>query len=292
MAESGIPYQLITSSGTINFNRYQDSTFIKLDSVEGLTGVVRGASQNRPGRHGQRVRNRLKGGMFPVLNGTFVHDGPDTQEAMRIALEQACHDMLDETGTLRWMPSNANGSWHYAKVQINEPGMQTQGDMLKTFQIPLISEKPFGLGDHHEVDTSAVSGGGGLSFPAGPFYPITYDVPTGGPALPNNTGTLESWATYRIYGPITNPAFENITTGGLVVFKTGVVIPAGAYVEIDTWEETVYYNGDSEQPYERYVDSTITEYTPLARGVNSVRLLGSNTTSATKARIIWDDAHA
>lgn len=289
MAEFGVLHQLITPAGTITFNDYESDTYYKLDSKDGMAATVRGSFKNRPGHHGLRPGNRLKSGVFPVLRGRFIHDGPSTQETMRRELSTVAESIMNETGTLRWQPSDADGEWRWLPVQLNEPGIQVTGDLIKEFQVPLLSRTPYVFGSSHEAETGTYSAGAGLTFPL--TFPFTFD-PAGGFVTVVNDGDLETYPTYRIHGPILRPVIENITTGDLIVFRSDFMVEAGTYVEIDTWEETVYLGGDETEPRDGQVESTMSEYAPLPRGENQLRLIGlTGTPGVTKLETFWDDTH-
>lgn len=176
MAESGIPAELITPRGTIVFNDFSAASTYQLVSVTGLRPQVRKSFKERGHRPGIKIGPGFQGGMFPVLEGRFLHNSPSAGETMRRELEAAAYSITNTDGTFRWQPSDAGGEWRSVQVQLYEtPSVGT--DLFKSFQLPLIVERPFIHGPVQNAQLSAIyspGGAGGLSFPFS--FPIVFEA--------------------------------------------------------------------------------------------------------------------
>jgi hypothetical protein len=83
-----------------------------------------------------------------------------------------------------------------------------------------------------------LAGSGGLVFPL--VFPLTFGS---GAAIPDmvatNTGTVTTWPTFTIAGPVTGPVITNVTTGQILAFDPTFVVAAGQTLVVDTDARTV-----------------------------------------------------
>lgn len=142
MAESGIPYVLEGPGGTIHFNdwltpdrRVHRADVYMLTEVGGLTPALRTSSSSRVGRPGVRRGQAAFEGLEPVLEGQFIHSGPEMQESMRRRLVRVAHSILNVSGVLRWLPSDIN-EWRQVTVQLLDR-VSVTGGLFKEFQLML-----------------------------------------------------------------------------------------------------------------------------------------------------------
>lgn len=89
-----------------------------------------------------------------------------------------------------------------------------------------------------------------------------------------NGGTSPFWPVWKIYGPSDGFSIVNVTTNEEIVYDKDLVspaqpIPAGSYLEIDTFRNTAYLNGSGAN-YLDGIDVTLTTFFPLAVGSNDI----------------------
>lgn len=76
----------------------------------------------------------------------------------------------------------------------------------------------------------------------------------------------------RLYGPAKAPNFSVDTTNETIVFHNNVEIPAGDYVEIDSRDRTVYYNGMVSASRLQWINYAQTQWWTLRAGLpNHIR---------------------
>lgn len=110
-----------------------------------------------------------------------------------------------------------------------------------------------------------VVGLGGLVFPL--VFPLLFGSGTaGGDTIVTNGGTIATWPTLTITGPVTGPIVTNVTTGDQLVFDPAFVVPAGQTVTIDTKNRLVTLAGVNRR------DRLITaEWFRIATGTQQLR---------------------
>lgn len=91
-----------------------------------------------------------------------------------------------------------------------------------------------------------------------------------------NTGTSSFWPVWKIYGPCDGFSIENLTTDEVIVgdkdFPGASAIPGGSYLEIDTFRNTAYLNGDGAN-YLPFIDVEDSTFFPLEVGDNDILVL-------------------
>lgn len=97
----------------------------------------------------------------------------------------------------------------------------------------------------------------GMSFPVS--FPMSF-APTAATGALNidNVGRAPSNFVAQLYGPITAPRLINNLTGLAIAFTSALVLGAGEYVEIDTYNKTAYLNGVSSQSVLGSLDFDVT----------------------------------
>lgn len=87
-----------------------------------------------------------------------------------------------------------------------------------------------------------VSGTGGLVFPL--VFPLTFGTGlSGGNMALTSGGTIATWPTWSVLGPVTGPVITNVDTGEKLEFDTTFTVPAGQTMVIDTDAKTVLLQG-------------------------------------------------
>lgn len=85
-------------------------------------------------------------------------------------------------------------------------------------------------------------GAGGLVFPL--VFPLTFGTGlAGGNMALANTGTVTTWPTWQITGPVTGPVISNVDTGQVLSFDPAFAVAAGQTLIIDTDARTVTLQG-------------------------------------------------
>jgi hypothetical protein len=85
-------------------------------------------------------------------------------------------------------------------------------------------------------------GAGGLVFPL--VFPLTFGSGlAGGNMALTNTGSVTTWPTWQIAGPVTGPVIANVDTGEQLAFDPAFAVLAGQTLVIDTDARTVTLQG-------------------------------------------------
>lgn len=116
---------------------------------------------------------------------------------------------------------------------------------------------------------------GGMTFNA--TFNLTFGATGASSTLqPNNQGTFETFPTFTITGPITDPQIEHQGLGKILSF-TGTV-PSGSTLVVDTQNRTVLLNGTTSR-YNWLDDPT--QWFAFAPGVNNIVFRGTTAGSPT-----------
>lgn len=142
----------------------------------------------------------------------------------------------------------------------------------------------------------------GASVSPGRVYPLRFNrvYPPGGGSPSSGVihvaGDFPARPLLRFYGPVTSPACQIYRDGVipyLVVFRTGYVINAGDWVDVDTDQKTVYVNSDPNRPDHSAIDWTTTSWPSIPNdGAYWVMVMGGQTTTGvTQVQAIWQDGY-
>lgn len=130
-------------------------------------------------------------------------------------------------------------------------------------------------------------------------YPYAWDAAETTTALSatlTNTGTADMWPVIKVYGAssaftITNPAVVDDEGNPLSIVYVGAANPGGSsiasgdYVEINTFNNTMFLNGNGAD-YTAGLDVLNSDYFPIAVGANPITISGAT------ADVLWQDAWA
>jgi len=227
------------------------SSYYSLRSAEGFgSGGVNVVKWNRPGFHGiKTARAFWRERIMRFVVGVRA-DSSATYEGKRRDLEAAFD--LPRDG-LTWLKFETVGGLKLqTQVQLNasiQAPLEAGEITIGNFRIELVAEDPLFYSQTESTQDITFTDGSGAVVLGGnaPVYP-----------------------TIRIHGNVTDPVITNTTLSKIVSFS-GLVIPAGEYVDIDMFNETaVDQNGDS-------VFDTIDsdDFWWLAEGSNTVTISGS-----------------
>lgn len=155
---------------------------------------------------------------------------------------------------------------------------------------------PLGILESVEEHVAVVYAAG-TGAAVGRIYPLTFPrvyppSPVLGVGTIVNAGNTDAYPLIRIYGPLTEPVFDNITQGKTFTFA-GLTLLAGEFIEINTRTKTIYANGDSTiSRYDKLVFPT-SQWWTLSPGINLVRLHPATfTEGVSMAQLTWRDASA
>lgn len=122
-----------------------------------------------------------------------------------------------------------------------------------------------------------------IDFPATPIIGSTQVV---------NNGNTDVWPVIRIYGLCTEPNIENLTTGKKLEFNS-LTINAGEFLEIDTRNKTVRYQGlASDNRYDKldFAVSAPGLDLRIVPGENLFRFYPATNGATSQAEIVWRSA--
>lgn len=100
-----------------------------------------------------------------------------------------------------------------------------------------------------------------------------------------NAGTIAARPTLVLYGPLTNPRVEHLTSDAAI--DLALTIAAGEYLVIDFTERTVMLDGYASRYYALTSASTWFDLSP---GANDVRLLDGAGSTTGRGVLTWHDA--
>ncbi len=312
MAEINVPIDLVTPWGTIQFNRSSNTNYYWLTRLDGLdSATLRTGSTSFTARDGEAVHNSYSRGRIPVMSGQLVIKDAVEATALlnrRLMLENlaaALNSIRRADGTLVWTPSGASA--RQLTVRAWE-SMQVSGGFMKEFQFGLAAGNPTVVSTTLEqVDTSLLSvatGAGTWDF-ATAGGADDWDFATAGGAddwtlgtavspgiaTVTNDGNADAWPILRVYGLTSGVVrVANLTTGQQIAFSS-LEVPLGSYAEIDTWNETVYLNGQTNQSMLGGLDSTTSAFWSLAPGANSIQFYADVFDATTYLKILHRDSY-
>ena len=138
------------------------------------------------------------------------------------------------------------------------------------FQIQLKAEDPTIYGPQNTGTANIGGSSTGFGFPL--RFPLGFGgvLSNNGTISINNSGNKPADATFVIYGPITNPAIYNSTTGQKVTFN--ITLGATDYLTVNLMNKTVILNGTTNRRGTMLGTST---WFLLQPGINAIALLGT-----------------
>ena len=121
----------------------------------------------------------------------------------------------------------------------------------------------------------------GLSFNFA--WPLSFGVSTSGQATAINSGTADSWPTWTVAGPVTNPRLTNLATSEY--FEVSGVINSGSTLVVDFGARSVQIDS---QNYRTWMSSASTWWL-LQPGSNTLKYTGTGSGLATTS-VSWQSA--
>lgn len=278
--------------GAIRLHETSTRSVAVVDGLYGIPGV-RGDAPDRSQAHGavEPGRQFLPPKLVTIegeLWAATVEAAWSDWDAIAAQLES----MLDTAAELKWQRTGGDEVQMLSRVAgVAAPRIEGTGLPL-VYQLTLRAADPrvYSQTEQSDDTTELVAGSGGaFGWPYG--YPYSYgDFNSGGLLTVTNGGTVDTYPTVRLYGPLVAPSFRNLTTGKVLALP-GLSIPAGDYAEVDTAASTIRLNGSSTASLLRYLDAETSEFWPLVPGDNDLRLqAASSFDSSSLARVLWRDA--
>jgi len=279
-----VPFTFVTQRGTINFN-----TDVSLTS-----GNV-GQFLLNPGSCEAQIPLRVTDDPIPQADGEITHERFYLGYLMTLAVQLwtgatfACDDDLQEMADL--LMTSVRGM---ARAVSDLPNAESrvywtpEGSPQRMIRRVLLNE-PL---------TWELIGGGGTeaTFQVKSMYPYAWDATEITTSLPDNlinTGTADMWPVIKVFGPtssftITNgdvlDAEGNATS---IIYSSGnaggSVVDPGDYIEIDTFRNTMYLNGNGAnmKPGLTVMES---DFFPIQVGDNNITITGAT------ADVLWQNA--
>jgi hypothetical protein len=245
-----------------------------------------------------RVPDQATAESLPYFDGDFVEgtgyevewvDDPNTSSSRLYSVQEVAlsatearnlrmtklaraTNAMTRDSTIRWLPDG--GVPQQLHVRRQQP-LRIEGAFNKTFQLAMVASDP-------RIYAEAVK--------------TTRVVPGDPDEYAMNDGTTDTKPVVVINGPITDPTIQNYTAGKSLSFSTandptnfpGAKLNAGDTLVIDMQNKTVMLNGTI-NVYSAVVFES-SEWWTILPGQNTIRLLGTNTSSATNAQVRWSDA--
>lgn len=310
MPEVSIPISMVTPYGTLAFNDLTSSHPYIVKEFK-LSRTSRANIEHASQQHGGILPSKFfHGYLMPIISGILLASDAATRAQMMDDLTAHCASILSTPGLLKWTPSGKTERQLpircYDDPIPDEPG----GGLAKQFHLGLVSdlahaqssalyteettslliaageEWDFGIGG--SVGGTAAWSFGGSITPA--WLLGTTPLLSGGRAFVTSRGSVEASPVVDIYGVISDPIIQNLSTQELVSLP-GLSIPADNFVRIDMRTGAVTYNGTSSTLL-RYIDNAVSTFWQLQPGNNTIRLRGTGFDAAAKAVITWRDAWA
>jgi hypothetical protein len=127
----------------------------------------------------------------------------------------------------------------------------------------------------HTASTAFPATSGGLQWPT--QWPAQWDgVSSSGEMSMSNAGNEVAWPTYRIDGPVVDPAIVNASTGQAMRFA--ITLGVGEWLTVNTGTHQVLGNGDVNASRRNVFHG---DWFGLAPGANTVRFIGASGVGST-----------
>jgi phage-related protein len=219
-------------------------------------GGLRLAPESIPQASGTLIHRRFKWGYEIQMKLDFWKNGDvafgEDRQTMWDNLVLHLNSILNDDGRLRWLPTgrvDANANYRMVDDLRLLAWPTPVWDGFK-FSAVFQLESPFPYGLDYEEITTFINGG------------TTVTV--------TNLGTSEMYPVFKVYGPTPGFTITNHHSGLAIVYDDtlpgALPIGGGSYVEIDTFRNTVYLNGDQANR-KAGIDVLQTDFFPLEPNV-------------------------
>lgn len=238
---------------------------------------VRTVTESRPGADGETDRSAYFGARAVTLK-LNVH--PTDRQLLVDRIRAFCHPSTRPY--LYWDEGNGE-----RRIQLRADSQSAPISHPSSLELAVSWRCPSPYAESADaLEVHLVAGGeGGFSFPFS--FPLSFGA-GGGPVDARNDGNMPAQWVARIFGACTNPQVVNVDTGEVVGF-TGLTIPAGSYVEIDSTTHTVLLNGTTSRYH--LLDLTSLSWFTLTPGPNLVQFSATGPDAAAKVELTYRDTY-
>lgn len=284
IVEWDVPFDLVTPEGTLEFN--VGAADIYRLRKEGCQAVaqIRATKDNIPQFSGSILHKRFKTGYEVQLQLVYWDTCADTAcdgtaVQMHDLLMKHLESILDADGRLIWEPTGLATRFFESIRWLGEVTTDAQTGVL-TVGFRVDSPFPYALDFTQNTNTfddtdTLVNGGSAEMFPVIQVYAGSSACP--GFVLTNLDNLDDQGVAKEIVFDADLPGAANI--------------PAGQYIEFDTFRNTVYLNGDGAN-YKPGIDVEESDFWGLVVGSNEITIDGDGTNPAPTVVILWQNAWA
>ena len=276
IADWNVPFSLLSRYGTLVFNTEQAEGMFNL--VKERCQVDIGVRANRsdiPQGDGSILHRRwLTGVEIQLAVQLWANDGevacatttPTSQDMLDLLIlhARAAQNADDNESRLFWTPT---------------------GQPVRLLDDLRLAEYPQ-LSFQQGVPEVRFTVGSGFPY-AIDFTQTSTPITDGGGSVLTNAGSAEFWPVFQVQGPATSFEIQNATLGLSLIYDSTLpgasAIGGGDYVEIDTFRNTLYLNGD-EDNMKPGLDVQNSDFFPLGPGDNDVSIDGAD------MNVLWQSA--
>lgn len=244
-----------------------------ISEIQGLEfPEIRAENNTKSGADGIYISNIYTGERRITLNG-HLFNAVDAASfvAIRQALAAACRPRRDGNDlpiqrVLRFQDMDNNE--YRVLGQVINAKMPLKYVTNAEYQIDFLAET-FAIESYTAQNvTLQTYSGGGFVLPV--VFPMVFGAGSGGERTVANNGDAEAYPVITVYGSITNPRIENLTTGKFI--SLNLSLANGEYIIIDMANKTILQGGVTNKIAYKSDDS---KFWALAGGENIIRLTSS-----------------
>lgn len=204
--------------------------------------------QARPGRHGSYAGQELMSERIITLD-LVLNPGADRTGVAYAALisQLRTATAVDESPDPEPLTIRLSGQKFMVNARVERRSLPA--DDRYNAQASLVSiqwtapdPRLYSAGNSLSLTCGLPNSSGGLIFPL--VFPLVFGTgSTGNSMTVTNSGTITTWPTFTIAGPVTGPIITNLTTGQILAFDPTFVVGAGQTLVIDPDARTVTLQG-------------------------------------------------
>lgn len=213
-----------------------------------------------------------------------LHISGDTPAQLHQRVRALMYWLDPRRGDGQFKNTAADGSTRLLTCRVEQVAFPEDAPGYRKAMVSLHAADPYWYADEEETATYSED----ISAPA-TFFPITFpflfpsntlfDAPT-----IDNPGDTESWPTWRIVGPGTNPSLQNRDTGEVMTFTR--TLAAGDTILVELSRESVIVT-DSLGTRLYSIMTNPSRPWPIRPGINRVQIGMSNATSASSITLTY-----
>jgi hypothetical protein len=283
-----VPFTLISDQGQLDINSGPTSRYILDKSGCQSVAPIRATKDNIPQASGSILHKRYKTGYEIQLRMMYWEwSGAQKKPAcggyatlMHDDLMKHLEAMLDEDGRLLFVPEGLSDVRFFESTRwLQEVTVDAQSGFL-TVTFRLDSPYPYALNFTQQSDSfsstdTLVNGGTAEMFPV---------IQVAAGSSPLGAFTLTNLDNLDPQGNPLKIVFNEDLPGASA-------IPAGSYVEIITFRNSVYLNGSGAN-YKPGIDVEDSDFWGLVVGSNDITIVGDGSNPNPTVTILWADAWA